>query len=657
MFLRSITLTNFGPYKGEQKIELPPDAGVTVVYGENMRGKTTLLNAIRYALFGKVITRGDRQIDLHQIGNWEAAEEEGKYGFKVVLAFTHNNSEYELTRECRPRPGVTIPQTDLDYQQNWFLRKDGDVLGPDQGAAELARIMPEAVSRFFLFDGELLQQYEELLRDESEMGRKIKEAIERILGLPILTNGRADLTQALNDAQGRESKAAQRNLKTQTLGNQHGALLSQRDGLQREIDALATQLEEAKASKAAKEEQLSKVQRARAQLDERARIQDDIASIEERLREKDARRTELLADAWKLLLSRRLQATRATLQQTLDTLQDRYRRELVSAEVIEKLTQSVDAGECQTCGQTLSDSARERLSAAISKWGGEQRSQLDDEIQNIQNRIYALSKIETSGDIEALEDVQRDIDDLKVRRSRAQDRLSDIKEQVKGLDEAELRRLWTEFEQTVARIDILQNGVSKEQTTLATVEERIARVEAEMAKYADAELDEARVRKDLCERLKLLFAVAVNAYRDRLREKVEADASRLFLELTSEPDYAGLRINDNYGLAIVHRDGTTIPVRSAGAEHVVALSLMGALQRNAPLRGPIVMDSPVGRLDETHTTNVVEALPNMAEQVMLLVYEAELNPETAREKLKGMLRREYFIRRRTARHSELELLR
>ncbi len=157
--IRSITLTDFGPFKDEQRIEFPADPGVSIIYGENMRGKTTLLNAIRYALFGKVITRGANEVALHQIGNWETAKEKGKYGFKVVLAFEHEGSKYELTREHRPRAGIKVPQTDMDYQPDYFLRKDGTVLGPDQRDSELARIMPETVSRFFLFDGELLQQY------------------------------------------------------------------------------------------------------------------------------------------------------------------------------------------------------------------------------------------------------------------------------------------------------------------------------------------------------------------------------------------------------------------------------------------------------------------------------------------------------------------
>jgi hypothetical protein len=81
---------------------------------------------------------------------------------------------------------------------------------------------------------------------------------------------------------------------------------------------------------------------------------------------------------------------------------------------------------------------------------------------------------------------------------------------------------------------------------------------------------------------------------------------------------------------------------------------MGALQKNAPLRGPVIMDSPFGRLDSGHTEKVVRTLPLMASQAILLVYESELEPELARRVLGEALRREYKIVRKSARHSSLE---
>jgi DNA sulfur modification protein DndD len=52
-----MTLTNFGPYKGEQTIDFTDKSGVIILWGNNGRGKTTLLNAFRFALFGKIQRR------------------------------------------------------------------------------------------------------------------------------------------------------------------------------------------------------------------------------------------------------------------------------------------------------------------------------------------------------------------------------------------------------------------------------------------------------------------------------------------------------------------------------------------------------------------------------------------------------------------------
>ena len=59
-------------------------------------------------------------------------------------------------------------------------------------------------------------------------------------------------------------------------------------------------------------------------------------------------------------------------------------------------------------------------------------------------------------------------------------------------------------------------------------------------------------------------------------------------------------------------------------------------------------------MDEAHKYNIVRALPQMAEQVILLVFESELRPELARNELKGLLKEEYVMVRVTARHTRLE---
>jgi DNA sulfur modification protein DndD len=323
----------------------------------------------------------------------------------------------------------------------------------------------------------------------------------------------------------------------------------------------------------------------------------------------------------------------------------------------EKFRKALDDGQCTTCGQELSEDAKTRLTTLISDaFPKDERAQMEAMIQQLESRIAALKQSEASSNADVLQEVQNTIDELKIKKATDEDRLIDIREQTKDLDEAVVRRLYSEYEKTLTDIGILQSGIKKQEEALKDINESIGKVELEIAKFADTDLDTARARKELCEKLKSLFSGSVDAYRDRLRGKVEKDATALFLKLTSEPEYRALSINDSYGLTIVHQDGTTIPVRSAGAEHIVALSLMGALQKNAPLRGPIVMDSPFGRLDQAHTTKVIQALPSMADQVLLLVYESELDPQQVRDELRGKLRKEYRIARRSARHSTLETM-
>ena len=69
--IQALHVEDFGPFKGHQTVTFSDKDGVTVVYGENMRGKTSLLNAIRFAFFGKVIGRGTKTTSLHKVGNWE----------------------------------------------------------------------------------------------------------------------------------------------------------------------------------------------------------------------------------------------------------------------------------------------------------------------------------------------------------------------------------------------------------------------------------------------------------------------------------------------------------------------------------------------------------------------------------------------------------
>lgn len=192
----SLTIDNFGPYEGVQTIDFGSGDGVTLIWGDNGHGKTTLLNLFRYALFGRFQYRHESVDDILKLVNREGMKS-GKYDFKVILKMVQDGKRYELTRQYSLRSGVSVPTRNDDYVQDVFLKVDGHLVANKEH--ELALIMPEDVSRFFLFDGELLQEYEELVKDETTVGDKIKKSIETILGVPILTNATNDTGFVLSE--------------------------------------------------------------------------------------------------------------------------------------------------------------------------------------------------------------------------------------------------------------------------------------------------------------------------------------------------------------------------------------------------------------------------------------------------------------------------
>ena len=214
-----MTIDNFGPYKGKNIIDFTDSKGVSIFWGDNGRGKTTLLNAFRFALFGSVQRRHGTLRTLREMENYESRED-GIYGFSVSIHMKNGDDSYELTRTYQLKNGVTKPKSDADYEKKTFLKMNGSILSPQDRDHVLNVLMPEQVSRFFLFDGELLQEYEELVIDEANSGERIKEAIEKILGVPVLQNGASDLETIKFKYERMTTRIAQKNERTKKLAVQ-----------------------------------------------------------------------------------------------------------------------------------------------------------------------------------------------------------------------------------------------------------------------------------------------------------------------------------------------------------------------------------------------------------------------------------------------------
>lgn len=657
MKLHTLQATNFMPYRGQNTIEFPQDdaRNVMIVFGDNMRGKTSLLNALRWGFYGQALGRHSRVIPLHEVVNKEAAAEDD-WRVDVFVTFEANGHRYELRRTAERRPHVAIPRRPEDFLVSPYLRRDGVVLPGDQFETEINQIAPEQTSRFFLFDGEILAQYEELLIEGSEQGRQIKEAIEQVLGVPSLINGRNELGAILKSATKRQSQEMAHIAGLQQQAEQTDKLTTRLDSYEDDLKKLIDKREKTKQERTQLEDELeaaATVLALKAQLDA---SRGALKTHQDTISRKRFERQSLLADAWRDLLDAKLAVKRTQLRERQRILTGSFSDHVRLSSQVDDIKRLLATNECPTCHQQLSNDRRTPLGRALGGLEVELGKHADTrgELQDISAQIATLDKIRGVRARERIVEIDKDLRGAEVGAQRAENDIERLQEEIAGHDTAELARKRVlkddklkEEGRLNADIDTVRSNVQKTKDELA-----IARKAIEG--FASARSNRSTIKVALAADLERCFSSSVERLRDKLRDRVQLLASDAFKRMTTQKAYRGLEINQNYGLSIVDSSGRDVSLRSAGAEQVVALSLIDGLNRTGRAAGPIIMDTPFGRLDLRHRDNILAYLPNVASQFVLLVHSGEIRPETDLTAIRARIGAVYEIREISETQSRIE---
>lgn len=140
----------------------------------------------------------------------------------------------------------------------------------------------------------------------------------------------------------------------------------------------------------------------------------------------------------------------------------------------------------------------------------------------------------------------------------------------------------------------------------------------------------------------------IGSYQQQTRLDVQKAASEMFTQLIRDPEAHGvLQIATDFRVDLLDTHGNPRET-SEGGKQLVALALIGALKHAAVRGGPVVLDSPLARLDLDHRANVLTNwLPALGTQAILLVQSGELTTSDAHSHLGSMIAHEYRITRPT----------
>lgn len=640
--LKLLTVRDFGPYRGRQDMAFSRDQGVYIIYGPNGRGKTTLHNAFRYALYGEILGRR-RAEEPRDLANTEAKKQAGYGSFETILDFEHDNTPYRLTRRYDERE--QSPELAL-------LERDGVPLAQDDMEKTLQIIAPHSVSQFFLFDGELLRQYENLLDQGSEEGAALEKSIERVLGIPIVGNAWKDVAELHKIADRLLTEQYAASDKTKRTA---GALKEAQDveaRLQQSRDEVAGRIQKIQGEIADLEVQLREQEKSERILGALDTLRQRQAALETREQEAVESLTEITGGLWKAVLARSAARRLVDVEAAVEAAETELRDASAAVRDLAHLHSETD---CPVCHRDVPADLRQQLAneleAAASTAHHEAVEARLAEVRGQRKVLQALA----SEDPRLVADRDKALRSIRIDQREVAGDIASAEQELAELgSEAELRDLTAKRVERQTQLARERDRVQKCDDDLHEQTIQIEELKRQLRKEQLVKPDPSvALKEEVTEALMQLFAGSIDAYRGKLRRRVEARASEIFRELASETDYVGLRITDRYGLEIIDSDGEVVR-RSAGYEHLVALSLIAALQDSAAVRGPVIMDYPFGRLDSTNTAHVVAALPRMARQVVLLSFDGEFDRTEALRALGSNLVAEYELERVTVKHTRIQ---
>lgn len=624
MYFTKVELHNFGIYKGTHEMCLTDQIGnrnITLVGGLNGRGKTTFHDSILIALYGKLalkyIQEKARSYDkllLDHI-NKHATDDETYVAVSLGL---DDGTALRVKRSWVAKGKAVEQQT--------IVEKDGVVdkyLGENWNYY-IEEILPFGIARFFFFNNEKITQ----LADDTSF-EQIKSSIKSAIGVSTIEKAIAHTDEVIRRK--KKALAAFENSEENVVYREVERQIADIDTRSAEAIKIANKLERKCQTMAATLEAKEKefwssggdLSRNRDAIKaEMQKISSEVERVQEEI-------MQLAIDA-----STPLFMCRNLVKQSYDNELSSQQSEakMYSDRIIVNLHQQIlerltECGLSEPALRTVKGIINEVLVGHVPEGATKDTVKnmsatsmmlyqrlIAEVFQNITQRIDTLVNHVDAQESELMSlDAHLGAADEKALAMQLFDALKSI-ETEKALADAEYQRQLDAIESLKRQRDIL---VSKRIQLIKTIAEKEHANDdnARMVKYAAMSiqvLSEFKVRLQR-EKVAKLSSTATNCF----RELVEKNS--LVSEIQIDPDTLDVTILDFDGNELLKSQ------LSAGEQQMFAVAIVWALALTSGYKAPVVIDTPMARLDSSHRANfVTKYLPAASSQVMVLSTDEEV---------------------------------
>jgi len=611
MKIKKIEFQNFRNFKGRNTVICSTDEKVTIVYGRNGDGKTTLHQLFQWVFYNRVTfnkTTTDKMYNLE----FERDQEYGKtFSVWGCIDFEHGGESYSLRREWIYKKGLDDSKK---FQENISLNKkdeDNNWNRLPNPVEVIEELLPSGLAEYFFFNGESM--IADLRVKGKESANKLRKALYSIFDLIVLENAVAHI----GSTELKTTVLGQLFLSKANIGSNSdiNVLKTNIENAQNKIDILTSDLNMAKAELQSKRDFIQKASeqigstksKREYELQRKALKGQRDALLELAKTKQSAFGEEIIESFPRLLISKTLANAKQkiTLKADQNKLLSGINKQLIDA--------LMKSPQC-LCGRPICDNEREHLTTYLpllppnygyiydnfvktsNSWGRKyDREKIEsyiiqvlkyrDQAAECDKKIRNLDEDEKSGD--------QTIQDLIDDRQRAENRILELDESIRKLSD-ELAKYNMYLRAQMKRFDTATSLLDEN----LRINEKIEIMEAVKAEFEHK-----------------LHMVSFD-YSKKLQDEIQILLDRMLTSkrsVTVSPDFF-VRVFDSY-------DDES---KSEGQFAIVSFAYIGGifklLKGEAALKTkeyPLVLDGPFSKLGDDHRKNVISTIPDYAPQIII----------------------------------------
>jgi len=654
MNLNSIRIENFRQFYGKQAFEFAQfdsDKNVTLIHGFNGAGKTALLNAFIWCLFGKNTPDFEAPDRLESEKALAELELNSEITVSIELSFSSRSKRFIAKRS---KISTKIGPSEVSLKKETFNLwevVDGDLQpvsnNPSVNQQYINVIIPAGLYPFFFFNGERVEWLA-----SPDAYDEVEKGITMLLDVKIYERAFNDLNKKVNRELSKELKS---------FGDEAlQAALEREEDLVREAENHSKKIYLLKENIGATEKEIEEFEKKQSSLDKLKELTDR----RETLRKEDKQCKDTLKEV-ELDLSSTLSkngylAFGLDIIETTKSLVDAAReRGDLPAKIKPQFVDDLIASGICICKRSLNKAEVDVLVDWKSQVG---LAELEEAI----NQACAT--------LPNLEDRRKeyfdDLDKLQLRRSDSLKRLREIRDDLDIIEKELGDGVYCEDAVALAdRLKTLNNQLISFKVDKKYYEDKLKETQENLElirssikklKVKDERAKLIKLQKESVEKVAAAIEQIYLLQKEHVRNDLNNRISKIWNDAAIKAYEAS--VTDDFRLKLTKTVAgfpQLVHGASTGEKQVLALSFVGSLVEKAkenmdqagdaptigiPFGGeyPLVMDSAFGSLEDEYRGKVAEWIPSLAHQVVILVSKTQWRMEVE-EKVRPRIGKEYIL--------------